>query len=196
MRHPVMSPQHIFLLRSQTVFATEPEPELAVDFIGGFATSLGQLAIGATELELGVSQECGTMGEQDVERLGHHFVTPQASGPQPVDIYSRGLKEGNILEFAAVDHSEKLPDIFNETGGASQNVGGDGVIFEESPSRVAGTCCAPTGLGVAHLKPIQPGLEEGLKCPLGCHPVLPQLLHPALHPAEHAEVQDPSNKVG
>ena len=48
MRHPVMSPQHILLLRTQAVFTTKPEPELAVEFIGGLATSLGQLAIGAT----------------------------------------------------------------------------------------------------------------------------------------------------
>ena len=136
------------------------------------------------------------MGEQDVERLRHHFVTPQASGPQLVDINRRGLKEGNILEFAAVDHSEKLPDMFDETGGASQNFGGDYVIRKKSSSRVAGTGCAPTGLGVAHLQPIQPGFEEGLEGPLSRLPVLPQDPHPARHPAEHAEVKAPGNKVG
>ena len=189
MTHPIVSPQHIFFLRSQAILATEPEPELAVEFIGGFATSLGQLAIGATELVLGVSQECGTMGEQDVERLGHNFETPQASGPQSVDMHSRGLKEGNILKFTTVYHSEKLQDFLYEYSRAPENIGGFLEIFKKSAGGIARACGAPCGLGEAHLEAIQPLLELGLYGPLGRHLVLPQGLHPLRNPAQHEEVQ-------
>ena len=73
-----MSPQHIFLFRPQAILATESESENSVELICRLTTSLGQQAIGTAEFVLGVSQECSTVGEQDVERLGHYFVTPQA----------------------------------------------------------------------------------------------------------------------